>query len=174
MDLGVIGHQRVREPLRPHIVETSRGCTYDCSFCSIIEMRGRNFHAWPVERVVADILDAKRRGARAIFLVDDNILGVIGRGRAARYLGVLSVLVPMCIYMYYVYIESWCLRYAWEYLTGGMALAGDTPAQVAHAGALFTSFVGSDVDGQRGLSPSRAAKILSIVRTGSALVTAIT
>ena len=26
------------------VVETSRGCTYDCSFCSIIEMRGRNFH----------------------------------------------------------------------------------------------------------------------------------
>ena len=25
------------------VVETSRGCTYDCSFCSIIEMRGRNF-----------------------------------------------------------------------------------------------------------------------------------
>lgn len=58
---------------RIDVVETSRGCTYDCSFCSIIEMRGRNFHAWPVERVIADILDAKRRGARAIFLVDDNI-----------------------------------------------------------------------------------------------------
>ena len=26
------------------VIETSRGCTYDCSFCSIIEMRGRNFH----------------------------------------------------------------------------------------------------------------------------------
>ena len=26
------------------VVETSRGCTFDCSFCSIIEMRGRNFH----------------------------------------------------------------------------------------------------------------------------------
>src|SRR5436309_7201772 len=26
------------------VVETSRGCTYDCSFCSIIETRGRNFH----------------------------------------------------------------------------------------------------------------------------------
>jgi radical SAM superfamily enzyme YgiQ (UPF0313 family) len=55
------------------VVETSRGCTYDCSFCSIIEMRGRNFHVYPVERVIADIADAKRRGARAIFLVDDNI-----------------------------------------------------------------------------------------------------
>jgi anaerobic magnesium-protoporphyrin IX monomethyl ester cyclase len=55
------------------VVETSRGCTYDCSFCSIIEMRGRNFHPYPIERVLADLADARRRGARAIFLVDDNI-----------------------------------------------------------------------------------------------------
>ena len=55
------------------VVETSRGCTFDCSFCSIIEMRGRNFYKWPIERVIADIGDAKQRGARAIFLVDDNI-----------------------------------------------------------------------------------------------------
>jgi radical SAM superfamily enzyme YgiQ (UPF0313 family) len=55
------------------VVETSRGCTYDCRFCSIIEMRGRNFHTYPVERVLADIADARRHGARTIFLVDDNI-----------------------------------------------------------------------------------------------------
>ena len=55
------------------IVETSRGCTYDCSFCSIIEMRGRNFHTCDFTRVRADIADARSRGARAIFLVDDNI-----------------------------------------------------------------------------------------------------
>jgi anaerobic magnesium-protoporphyrin IX monomethyl ester cyclase len=55
------------------VVETSRGCTYDCSFCSIIEMRGRNFHVWPIARVIDDIRDAHARGARAIFLVDDNI-----------------------------------------------------------------------------------------------------
>jgi tRNA A37 methylthiotransferase MiaB len=55
------------------VVETSRGCTYDCSFCSIIEMRGRNFHPYPIERVLADIADARGHGAEAIFLVDDNI-----------------------------------------------------------------------------------------------------
>ena len=55
------------------VVETSRGCTYDCSFCSIIEMRGRNFHTWSIERVLADISDARARGATAIFIVDDNI-----------------------------------------------------------------------------------------------------
>lgn len=55
------------------VVETSRGCTYDCSFCSIIEMRGRNFHVYSFERVLRDIRDARDHGARTIFLVDDNI-----------------------------------------------------------------------------------------------------
>src|SRR5207245_661773 len=55
------------------VVETSRGCTYDCSFCSIIEMRGRNFHTYSFDRVLADIRDARDHGARTIFLVDDNI-----------------------------------------------------------------------------------------------------
>jgi anaerobic magnesium-protoporphyrin IX monomethyl ester cyclase len=55
------------------VVETSRGCTFDCSFCSIIEMRGRNFYIYPIERVLADIRDARDKGARAIFIVDDNI-----------------------------------------------------------------------------------------------------
>ncbi|MBW8714194.1 MAG: B12-binding domain-containing radical SAM protein, partial [Acidobacteria bacterium] len=55
------------------VIETSRGCTFDCSFCSIIEMRGRNFHRFPIERVIDDIRDAEARGARSIFIVDDNI-----------------------------------------------------------------------------------------------------
>src|SRR5688500_10045219 len=55
------------------VVETSRGCTFDCSFCSIIEMRGRNFHRFPLPRVLQDIADARSRGARVIFFVDDNI-----------------------------------------------------------------------------------------------------
>jgi anaerobic magnesium-protoporphyrin IX monomethyl ester cyclase len=55
------------------IIETSRGCTFDCSFCSIIEMRGRNFHTYTFDRVIADIRDAYDLGARSIFIVDDNI-----------------------------------------------------------------------------------------------------
>jgi anaerobic magnesium-protoporphyrin IX monomethyl ester cyclase len=55
------------------VIETSRGCTFDCSFCSIIEMRGRNFHTYSFERVLADIRDARDNGARSLFIVDDNI-----------------------------------------------------------------------------------------------------
>jgi anaerobic magnesium-protoporphyrin IX monomethyl ester cyclase len=64
------------------IVETSRGCTFDCSFCSIIEMRGRNFHTFGFERVLADISDARAKGARAIFIVDDNITLNVARFEA--------------------------------------------------------------------------------------------
>ena len=55
------------------VIETSRGCTFDCSFCSIVAMRGRNFHIYSFERVLADIRDARGHGAEAIFIVDDNI-----------------------------------------------------------------------------------------------------
>jgi anaerobic magnesium-protoporphyrin IX monomethyl ester cyclase len=64
------------------VVETSRGCTYDCSFCSIIEMRGRNFFTYSFERVLADIRDARDHGARTIFLVDDNIMLNVRRFQA--------------------------------------------------------------------------------------------
>jgi radical SAM superfamily enzyme YgiQ (UPF0313 family) len=36
-------------------------------------MRGRNFHRFTIDRVLADITDARDRGARSIFIVDDNI-----------------------------------------------------------------------------------------------------
>jgi anaerobic magnesium-protoporphyrin IX monomethyl ester cyclase len=55
------------------VIETSRGCTFDCSFCSIIEMRGRNFHVFDFDRVLDDIRDARAHGATALFVVDDNI-----------------------------------------------------------------------------------------------------
>ncbi len=67
------------------VVETSRGCTYDCSFCSIIEMRGRNFHTYAIDHVLADIADARAHGARSIFLIDDNItLDVARFGKLCR------------------------------------------------------------------------------------------
>jgi radical SAM superfamily enzyme YgiQ (UPF0313 family) len=36
-------------------------------------MRGRNFHRLPLQRVLDDIVDARTRGARVVFFVDDNI-----------------------------------------------------------------------------------------------------
>ena len=54
-------------------VETSRGCTQGCKFCSINLMYGRRFRKFPLDRVVADIRDAEAHGAGSIFFPDDNI-----------------------------------------------------------------------------------------------------
>ena len=54
-------------------VETSRGCTMNCRFCSIREMYGRRFRKFPLEKVLAEVDELRRAGQKGIFFVDDNI-----------------------------------------------------------------------------------------------------
>lgn len=54
-------------------VETSRGCTMTCTFCSITGMYGANFRCHAQERVIADLKELKRRGTQSVLIVDDNI-----------------------------------------------------------------------------------------------------
>lgn len=54
-------------------IETSRGCTMPCTFCSITGMYGSNFRCHAVDRVIADLKDLQRRGTQTVLLVDDNI-----------------------------------------------------------------------------------------------------
>ena len=54
-------------------VETSRGCTMSCTFCSITGMYGSSFRCHAIERVIADLEVVQRRGTETVLLVDDNI-----------------------------------------------------------------------------------------------------
>jgi len=54
-------------------VETSRGCTRSCRFCSIRHMYGHGYRAFPIPRVIDDIRAAAAAGAEGVFFVDDNI-----------------------------------------------------------------------------------------------------
>ena len=54
-------------------VETSRGCTVGCHFCSIGVMYGRTVRMFTIERVITDLKRLKERGKQGIFFVDDNI-----------------------------------------------------------------------------------------------------
>ncbi len=55
------------------VIETSRGCIYDCNFCSIRNMYGKSFRKFSVERILTDLEDARKHGAKSIFITDDNI-----------------------------------------------------------------------------------------------------
>jgi len=63
--------------------------------------------------------------------------------RRASYLAILGPLIPVMIYMYYVFVEAWCLGYAWNYLSGGLLL-GNNPAEYE---TFFHGFVGSQRNG---------------------------
>ncbi|MCG5055069.1 MAG: sodium-dependent transporter [Myxococcales bacterium] len=88
-----------------------------------------------------------RYGGRKGFHSAPGILGVAGRGRVARYLGVLGVLIPVVIAMYYVLIESWCLRYFVDYARGAIDLGSDPVHYIDNSRAFFTRITGADDDG---------------------------
>jgi len=57
------------------LIETSRGCTRGCNFCSIRRMYGRSFRTYPIERILADLDDIYyKRKTRWVFIVDDNMV----------------------------------------------------------------------------------------------------
>jgi SNF family Na+-dependent transporter len=77
------------------------------------------------------------------------ILGIIGRGAIARYVGVIGVLIPLAVSFYYTYVEAWCLGYTFQYLTGGVGVDVRTPIdqQTATALAFYDDFVGNGANG---------------------------
>jgi anaerobic magnesium-protoporphyrin IX monomethyl ester cyclase len=58
---------------RIDMFESSRGCTLDCSFCSISGMYGRTYRRLPIEYTLTSIEDAMRHGANTLALSDDNL-----------------------------------------------------------------------------------------------------
>jgi SNF family Na+-dependent transporter len=64
------------------------------------------------------------------------------RNRWGKYVGVIGVVVPVVIYMYYVVIESWCLGYAVNFLTGGIRFDS-----VDGASEFFGRFIGIEENG---------------------------
>ncbi len=90
-----------------------------------------------------------RYGGQKGFHSAPAIMGVIGRGRIGRYLGLIGVLIPLCVYFYYVFIESWCLGYCFQFLRGGIGLDVNSPIteQATASGAFYANFTGQTADG---------------------------
>jgi neurotransmitter:Na+ symporter, NSS family len=82
-----------------------------------------------------------RQGGRSGFHSTAGILHAILQKPWGKYLGVIGFIVPVMIYMYYVYIEAWCLGYAVNALTGNLSVEG------RDYGAFFGAFTGASADG---------------------------
>jgi radical SAM superfamily enzyme YgiQ (UPF0313 family) len=55
-------------------IQTTRGCPFDCEFCSVTAIYGGTYRTRPIKEVEREI-QTLRRAAAYIFFVDDNIVG---------------------------------------------------------------------------------------------------
>ena len=78
------------------VAETSRGCPFNCKFCSINRMYGSTFRRFPVSRIIQDLKAIRRRGTQSVFFVDDNITYDIGHFRQVCQAIVQHGLNDMC------------------------------------------------------------------------------
>ncbi len=53
-------------------VETTRGCPYNCDFCSVTAFYGAKFRHRPIDHVIRQLEEFKEK---MVFIVDDNIMG---------------------------------------------------------------------------------------------------
>jgi radical SAM superfamily enzyme YgiQ (UPF0313 family) len=55
---------------------TSRGCPFDCDFCSVTQMFGRRYRTNPINRVIED---CKKLDGKRVFIYDDNFTANVKR-----------------------------------------------------------------------------------------------
>jgi NSS family neurotransmitter:Na+ symporter len=93
---------------------------------------------------------AGKRGHSAPAIFSEYLTGI-----PLRISGTIGVMIPILIYVYYVFIEAWCLAYAYYFFTGGIDLAGSLKPNssqfqetvVQNATYFFSQLTGSSVNG---------------------------
>lgn len=60
--------------LLTNTVQTTRGCPFDCEFCSVTAFYGRKYRKRPVDQVLSELQELRKANS-FIFFVDDNIVG---------------------------------------------------------------------------------------------------
>lgn len=74
-------------------------------------------------------------GARGTAAVP-GVMRVLGGRRIYGYLGALAPAIPVFLCGFYLFVEAWCLAYAWKYLVGTAPGAADAlPSFLAWIGA---------------------------------------
>lgn len=83
-----------------------------------------------------------RYGGQRGFHTTVGIFNAVTKHPSGKYLGIIGIIIPVIIYMYYVLIEAWCLGYAVNFLAGRMVF--ESADQVSD---FFTAFTGAAADG---------------------------
>lgn len=83
-----------------------------------------------------------RMGGQKGFSSCPGILNSICKHPSVKYLGILGVLIPLVIYMFYSYVESWCLGYAINFATNNIKFS-----DINESSSFWEGFIGAGEDG---------------------------
>jgi radical SAM superfamily enzyme YgiQ (UPF0313 family) len=123
-----------------NLVQTSRGCPHNCSFCSVTPYFGRAFRCRPVTEVIAEIATLER--GRVVVFIDDNIIG-----NPARAKELFRALVPLNI--------------RWAGQTSVTVAADDELLALAAASGCLALLIGFETLAQANLASTR--KVVNVV-----------
>ncbi len=131
-------------------LETSRGCTRSCNFCSMKNMYGRKFRVYPIDRVIDDIDDIYyNRKVKSIFITDDNMVL-----NAKRVKKLCDAIIAQNYKNLKLYVQADCVT---------MAMHEDMVAKMAAAG--FKSvFLGIENGSKKNLSAAGKGDIVQASR----------
>lgn len=83
-----------------------------------------------------------RMGGQRGFSSCPGILNAICKHPSLKYLGILGVLIPLSIYMFYSYVEAWCLGYAVNFATNNIHFS-----TIEESSSFWVKFIGAAEDG---------------------------
>ncbi len=83
-----------------------------------------------------------RHGGARGFHSPPGLLGAFCGSKKMAYVGLSGVLLTVIIFCYYIYIEAWCLGYAYNFVVGSLNFSS-----VGDSGAFFANFIGAGADG---------------------------
>jgi len=72
---GSIANQIQMQSYLLGAVQTSRGCPFDCEFCQVTHLFGRQMRYKPIDRVLEEITTLERLGMNTIVFCDSNFAG---------------------------------------------------------------------------------------------------
>jgi len=78
-----------------HVLQTSRGCPYDCEFCSVKSFLGNKYRYKSVDKVIKEVETLLNIEKKGFFFVDDNFIA-----NKKRTKEILKRLLPYKIYYY--------------------------------------------------------------------------
>jgi len=86
-------------------IETSRGCPFNCDYCSIVSFYGKTFFERPENELIEELKVLKNK---LVFFSDDNFIGKISNKE--RLIRILNAMIPLNI-KWYAFASANVIKY---------------------------------------------------------------